>query len=143
MVFEDELRRCGLKSTRQRVAILDILSRSAEPVSAEQVFMRLKQEEVPANLSTVYRTLEVMADKDLAAKLNITGDNRTLFEYNRMIHRHYLVCLGCRRIKAIHSCPLEDYEESLAKETNYSITGHKLNVYGYCPECAKKAGYDK
>ncbi len=143
MDFGDELKRCGLKSTKQRVAILEILSRSAEPVSAEQVFIELQRKEVAANLSTVYRTLEAMADKDLAVKLNITGDNRTLFEYNRMIHRHYLVCLGCRRIKAIHSCPLEDYEQSLARETNYSITGHKLNVYGYCPECVERSEHIK
>jgi Fur family ferric uptake transcriptional regulator len=134
----DELKRCGLKSTKHRAAILDILKKSAEPVSAEQVFLMLKVQEIPANLSTVYRTLEALSDKDLATKLNITGDNKALFEYNRMVHRHYLVCLGCRKIKAINSCPLEDYEESLAKETNFSIIGHKLNVYGYCPECAEK-----
>jgi Fur family ferric uptake transcriptional regulator len=79
-----------------------------------------------------------LADKNLAIKFNIMGDDRTLFEYNRMVHRHYLICMGCKKILAINRCPLEDYEKSLAKETNYSIAGHKLDIYGYCPKCRKK-----
>lgn len=138
MDFRDDLKRCGLKNTKRRVAILDILYRSSQPVSAEQVFLEMKQEDIPANLSTVYRTLEALTEKGLAARIDIAGDSRALYEYNRMVHSHYLVCLGCRKIKTIDRCPLKHYEESLAKETNYSITGHKLNVYGYCPECAEK-----
>jgi Fur family ferric uptake transcriptional regulator len=128
----------GLKNTKSRSAILDVLKRSVQPISAEQVFLELKEKNITTNISTVYRTLDALADKNLATKLNITGDNRTLYELNRMMHRHYLVCLGCKKIMAIDSCPLEDYEESLAKETHYLISGHRLDIYGYCPECREK-----
>lgn len=137
MDFTDDLKRSGLKSTRQRTAILDILAQSDQPIAAEQVYFELKQKDIPANLSTVYRTLEIFADKNLVSKLNISADSRTLFEYNQMIHRHYLICLGCKKILAINSCPLEDYEQSLATETDYLIVRHKLSIYGYCPECKK------
>lgn len=86
-------------------------------------------------MSTVYRTLETLAAKNIVTKLNIAGDSRALFEYNRMVHRHYLVCLGCKKILGIESCPLERYEKYIAKRTDYSIAGHKLDIYGYCPEC--------
>ena len=134
----DAIKLSGLRNTKSRSAILDVLERSAQPISAEQVFFELKEKNMTANISTVYRTLDALADKNLATKLNITGDNRTLYELNRMVHRHYLVCLGCKKIMAIDSCPLEDYEKSLAKETNYLISGHKLDIYGYCPECREK-----
>lgn len=137
--FSDELVRVGLKSTKQRSAILDILEQSDQPLAAEQVFLELKNRGVSANLSTVYRTLEVLSDRNLAVKLNISGDSRALFEYNRKIHRHYLICLGCKKIMAIHRCPLKDYEKALEEETNYSISGHKLDVYGYCPECQSRS----
>ncbi len=132
------LKRCGLKNTKSRAAILDILEQCESPVSAEQVFLDLKEKKISANLSTVYRTLEAFSDKKLAKKLNIAGDNRNLYEYNRMVHKHYLVCLGCNKIVPIESCPLVDYEKHLADETNYKITGHNLDVYGYCPECRDK-----
>ncbi len=130
---------CGLKSTKSRRAILDILEQSAQPVSAEQVYLELKEKKISANLSTVYRTLDALTDKKLADKIQITGDNRTLFEYNRMVHKHYLICLNCKKITAIETCPLVDYVKALAEETDYSISGHKLDIYGYCPECRKKS----
>lgn len=117
------------------MAILNILGQSDKPLAAEQVFSELKRRGVSANLSTVYRTLETLADKTIARKLSMAGDNRALFEYNRMVHSHYLVCLGCKKYLAINHCPLEHYEQSLESKTNYSITGHKLDIYGYCPEC--------
>lgn len=138
--FYDDLKRSGLKNTRQRIAILDILAHSDQPLAAGEVFFELKEKDIPANLSTVYRTLEILADKDLVTKLNISAESRTLFEYNSTVHRHYLICLGCKKILAINSCPLEDYEQSLAKETDYMIVRHKLNIYGYCPECKKGFG---
>ncbi len=128
----------GLKVTKQRAAILEILAKSDAPLTAEQVFLALKNASVPANLSTVYRVLEVLSDKKLVEKLRISEDTKTLFEYNRMIHKHNLICLGCNRVVAIRHCPLGDYEEKLAKETDFYISGHKLDIYGYCPECRKK-----
>lgn len=137
-IDSDAIKLCGLRNTKSRAAILDVLAQSAQPISAEQIFFDLKEKNITANLSTVYRTLEALVDKNLAKKLSITGDNRTLYELNRMVHRHYLVCLGCKKILAIDSCPLKGYEKSLAKETNYLISGHKLDVYGYCPKCREK-----
>lgn len=134
----ETLKRCGLKKTKSRSAILDILEQSESPISAEQVFLELKERVIPTNLSTVYRTLDTFADKKLVKKLTLSGDSRNLYEYNRMIHRHYLICLGCNKIVSIDSCPLADYEKHLAEETNYKITGHKLDIYGYCPDCRDK-----
>ncbi|NLO98253.1 MAG: transcriptional repressor [Peptococcaceae bacterium] len=136
--FRDDLKLCGLKNTKRRAAILEILEKSDQPLAAEQVFSELQNKGMPINLSTVYRTLEILAEKNLAIKLNITGENRTLFEYNEQVHRHHLICLECKKILTIKNCPLNGYEKSLAKETNYSIAGHKLDVYGYCPECNQK-----
>lgn len=136
--FSEAIKRCGLKSTKSRSSILDILDHSDQPRSAEQVFLILKEKNISVNLSTVYRTLDTFAEKNLVTKLNIAGNTKALYEFNRMVHRHYLVCLGCKKIVAIDNCPLAEYEKLLAKETNYLISGHKLNIYGYCPECKEK-----
>jgi Fur family ferric uptake transcriptional regulator len=128
----------GLKSTKRRAEILKILEDSDQPLSAEQVFLDLKKKNIEVSLSTVYRALEAISKKNLALKLNIPGDQKTLFEYNRRVHKHYLICLGCNKIRSINSCPLGDYEESLADELHYSILGHQLDIYGYCPECRER-----
>lgn len=136
--FNIELKKNGLKNTKHRSAILNILDMSCQPIAAEQIFHETMKMNLSINLSTVYRTLEILSDKNLVTKLIIDGDNRTLFEINHMLHKHHLICLGCKKILAVEHCPLEDYEIILAKETNYTIAGHKLDIYGYCPECRDK-----
>jgi len=136
--YSEDLKKKGLKITKHRAAVLDILEQSAQPVSAEQIFLELKERDVAVNLSTVYRVLETLAEKKLINKLSFAEDNRAFFEINHMIHRHYLVCVGCKKMLAIDYCPLEGYERALEEKTHFKISGHKLNIYGLCPVCQEK-----
>ena len=136
--FIEDLKHRGLKITRHRTSILEILSQTAHPMEAEELYLALKEQGIAINLSTVYRTLETLVTNNLVLKQNLIGSNRTVFEYNRMVHSHYLICLICRKITVIDCCPLGGYEKSLQKDTQYTITGHRLDIYGYCPECKKK-----
>ncbi len=133
--YEEKFIENGLRRTKSRKAILDILTKSSQPISAEQIYKLLKEENIAIDISTVYRTLEAMENIELVKKINIMDDDRMLFEYNNMNHSHYLVCVGCKKIITIQSCPLGSYEEELESKTNFSILGHKLYLYGYCSEC--------
>ncbi len=131
----DELRKRGLKYTKHRAAILEILKSGDQPISAEKLFTEMQNNGVAVNFSTVYRALDSLCAKDLVTKLIIEGGGGALYEFNNVMHRHHLVCLGCRKIIALDYCPLGEYEQYLADKTEYAITGHKLDIYGYCPDC--------
>ncbi len=136
--YSNNLKTNGLKSTQHRIDILKILGKIKQPIAADELFEKMQERDISINLSTVYRILDTLCDKNLLTRINIYGENRTLFEFNRMRHTHHLICLGCKRILAIDCCPLEGYEEALEKETDYVIAGYKLEIYGYCPECRNK-----
>lgn len=133
---EKLIKNCGLKLTKPRLAVLDIITQSRQPLTAEDVFIKLKNKDININISTVYRTLEALAEKKLLTKLALSGDNRAYFEFNSAEHRHYLVCIGCNKITAIKGCPLEIYEKSLQQETDYKLEWHRLEMYGFCPDCS-------
>ncbi|MFA9463141.1 MAG: Fur family transcriptional regulator [Velocimicrobium sp.] len=133
--YEEKLKKSGLKSTKHRKAILDVLVKSNQPMAAEQIYLTLKESKIDINMSTVYRTLESLEQIDLITKISIMDDDRMLFEYNKIGHRHYLVCVGCKKIITIKNCPLGSYEKELESETDFEILGHKLYLYGYCSEC--------
>ena len=129
------LRKNGLKNTRQRLAILGIMGGQQMPLSAEDVYIELQKLGVAANLSTVYRTLVAMLAKGLVREVGVASDSRILYELNRTEHRHYLVCLRCKKVMPFDMCPVKDFERALAQQTHYTIAGHRLDIYGYCPEC--------
>lgn len=135
MEFEKELRKNGLKNTPHRIRIMEVLESHDVPVSAQDIYARLKEDKVRISLSTVYRTLDKLVELDFVRKLSFTGEDSALFESIRKGHRHYLVCLKCRKKTVIDKCPIKDYQETLERESDFSIEGHKLAIYGYCPEC--------
>lgn len=135
----ERLKKCGLKSTRRRGDVLQILEASSSPVTAEKIFLDLKEKNINISLSTVYRILDVLVEKEIVLKMNSTENDSAMFELNRRIHRHYLVCLGCRKMIPVENCPLNGLEKRLEQETGFEVTGHSLEIYGYCSDCRKKA----
>lgn len=133
--YKELLKREGLKNTKHRNSVLDILENSEQPVTAECIFLKLKEENVSINLSTVYRVLEKLYEKRLINKTNITDESKALYEINHMEHKHHLVCVGCKKMFSVDECPIEEYEKTLQKKLGFDITGHKLEIYGYCRDC--------
>lgn len=135
---EIRLKSENFKITKSRKAVLDILMEQLEPITAEQIFLMLKEKNMRINLSTIYRTLESFEKKEIVTKVNIIEENKMLFEYNRLEHQHYLMCISCKKIITIQKCPLKEYERELKEELHFMVTKHKLYLYGYCEECQKK-----
>lgn len=136
--YKSVLAKNGIKSTRQRTAVLKVLRRSDVPLTAEEIFLKIHGGANNLSLSTVYRILDTLMKNNLVSKSSLMEGGRTLFEATYDIHRHNLICVKCRRIIPICDCPLTDYESGLERTTGYKITGHKLEVYGVCPKCENK-----
>lgn len=124
----------GVKKTKQRKSILDVLENSDIPLSAADICAKMDSGGNTAWLSTVYRTLELFVKKGLVIKTNITNREMALYELNHFGHRHYAVCMGCRKIIAISNCPLENFIPNLEEE-GFHVTGHNLEIFGFCRNC--------
>lgn len=125
----------GLKWTRQRKKVFEILRDSPEPLSADQIYRLTKDEETGENyaLSTIYRILAAFEEKSLAEKTIWPGDGTVLYSLVRGGHTHYAVCLGCHRRIPLQGCPI--VRMNLGGTEDFAVTGHKLELYGYCVEC--------
>lgn len=125
----------GIKNTKQRNLTIDILKQTQLPLTAENIFFKLKETDSSICLSSVYRILEVFISKGLVVKSTIPDENKAVFELKRMEHKHHLVCVSCKKMIAIDDCPLAKYEKYLEKDLGFDITGHKLEIFGYCQKC--------
>ncbi len=57
-----------------------------------------------------------------------------VYELNRFEHKHYAVCMSCRKIIAMDNCPMETFIPKLEDE-NFHVMGHNLEIFGYCKDC--------
>jgi Fur family ferric uptake transcriptional regulator len=123
-----------MKRTKQREAVLTVLERADGPVSAADVRARTEADGAHVRLSTVYRILDVLVKKGMAVKLSILTGETAVYELNRFRHRHYAVCVRCRKIISMDNCPMERFIPKLADD-DFRVTGHNLEIYGYCRDC--------
>ena len=130
----------GIKLTRQRLDLLAQLGKAHGPITAEQLFLNLRESASAISLSTVYRILDAFELKGLVEKAVSPEANKAVYELSRHEHGHHLVCTQCKVRMTITGCPLAGYEEALSSSTHFKITGHRLEVYGLCPKCQAELG---
>ena len=132
-MIEDILKAASLKATKKRVSMLTLIKNENHPVPAEFVFDKLK-ESFDINLSTVYRALNAMADKDILLK-SIHMDGKTYYQFNDHEHKHELICSSCHRTINVEECHFEEMSKEISEKTGFVITGHSMEFTGICPEC--------
>lgn len=126
----------GIKWTKQRKCVYAILWQATEPLSAVQIYNRVDKTETEGMyaVSTIYRILAAFEEKGLVSKTTWMGDGTVVYELNRGEHTHYAVCLACHKRIPLHNCPFAHVH--LEQETaDFTVTAHKLELYGYCKDC--------
>lgn len=120
----------GLKCTKQRIKVMEVLYDAKSPLTVEGIYEKTDG----MSLSTVYRTLEKLCEKGVIKKNTIQDSDRFYYEMITDKHRHYAICLGCKSMRYVDICPVHTPEI-----TDFTVTGHKLEIYGYCDKCRKKS----
>ncbi|ABN51782.1 MAG TPA: transcriptional repressor [Hungateiclostridium thermocellum] len=134
---DDILAKIGCKNTKSRKAVIEVLENAENPLSAEDIFLCIKKQGSSVNLSTVYRTLDLMESKSVVNKI-VMMDGKARYELTVDGHRHHLVCTNCHKSVPIDFCPLENMEKDIGMRSDFDITGHKIEIYGICPNCKKE-----
>lgn len=136
--YKEVLAREGLKNTRHRKAILKIFEEADMPLAAEDIYLKLKDNNVSICYSTVYRVLEMLSANKLITRAGITDDNRARFVLNPTEHKHNVICTRCHKMVYFDFCPVEAFNKKLRKDIDFEVTGHVLEIYGLCAACKGK-----
>jgi Fur family ferric uptake transcriptional regulator len=129
------LRERGNRITPQRRAILRIIRERAGHLSADEIYDLARREIPRLSLSTVYRTLDLLKELDLVTELHLAG-NHYRYEAQSDQHEH-LVCLSCGEVIEFHCDHCAAMHQELSDKYGFQITGSRVELFGYCHECAK------
>lgn len=123
----------GIKKTKQRAEVLDALCEAGRPVNAQEISAMLENRGSQMWFSTIYRVLDTFLEHGTIRRADVDKDGMAMYELNDG-HRHYAVCVGCRKIIEIHGCPLESFMPDL-QDKSFHVVGHKLQISGFCGDC--------
>ncbi len=133
----ENLKKAGLKVTLPRVKILEIMEKTKEHLSAEDIYTALVASGEEIGLATVYRVLTQLEAAGLVARHNFES-GQSVFELDSGIHHDHLVCVKCSAVEEFVDEVIEARQQEIAKKTGFTITDHSLNIYGICGKCDKK-----
>lgn len=125
-----DLRKAGLKVTLPRLRILEILE-AAEPhhLSAEDVYKELLANDNDIGLATVYRVLTQFEGAGIVTRHHFAG-GQAVFELDNGDNHDHIICLKSGRVAEFKDVQIEQRLEEIAAELGYSLTEHRIVLYG-------------
>lgn len=113
-------------------SILKIITMSTEHLTAEQIFLTLKESYPSVVLATVYNNLNSLYSQGKIRKISVDGCTD---RYDKNTRHDHLVCRNCGKLYDIN---LPDITAEIEKSTGFSIDGYDLKVNFICPQCREK-----
>lgn len=126
--------RIGVRTTRQRTAVLETLQQLDNFLSARDIHRRLQERGEKVGLTTVYRTLQSLTEMKAVDVLHTDG-GEALYRLCSDHHHHHLVCTDCGATVEVSGGPVERWASKLAADNGYSMTGHSAEIFGLCGDC--------
>ena len=124
----------GTRPTRQRRAVAACLQQFDDFRSAQEIHDLLRRSGENVGLSTVYRTLQALAESDQIDVLR-AEDGEARYRRCSGSHHHHLVCRSCGRTVEVEGPTVERWATAIAQEHGYAAVSHTLEVFGLCPSC--------
>ena len=143
-ISNQDLRKAGLKVTLPRIKILELLENSEQHhLSAEDIYKTLLEQGEDVGLATVYRVLTQFESAGIIQRHHFEN-NHSVFEIMQDDHHDHLVCLNCNKVIEFTNETIESEQHAVADKFGFELTGHALNLYGFCKNLAcKEAGLRK
>ena len=136
MSCTETLREQGYRLTSQRQKILSVIHGSDHHISAEEIYEQVRAKYPNVNISTVYRTLELLKELELVTETDLGGGK---FRYHSADkgHHHHLVCRKCGLVFELEDSVLIPLEGIILREYGFRADLTHLAVFGNCVECQK------
>ena len=122
--------------TPQRMMVLAAIENSEHHISAEEIYAQVVAKYPHINISTVYRTMELLHRLGLVTETDL-GGGRVRYHPADRGHHHHLVCQECGKIIDLDESVLNPLKEVLLREYKFSADLRHLAIFGRCADCSK------
>ena len=130
IILNLKLKKEGVRVTKQKKLVLDIIEKSHKHPTAEEVFFEARQQMPNIALGTVYRNLNSLVDEGFVRRITLSG-TPDRFDRKKCDHDH-LVCQKCGKLKDVF---LSGIADEIKINSGNEIISYELNAYYICDSC--------
>ena len=131
------LKQRGIRLTRQRQILLDLIDKSGQHLDAESLYEMARKQDPKLNRVTVYRTLKMLKQGGLVDELDLMhfGGDQHYYE-TRMKQEHaHVICLRCGKVEEFFGEPLQRLRRQVEDHFGFQIALARTEIGGYCAHC--------
>ena len=133
--FFKQLRERGFRLTPQREMVLSVMHNMESFATAEEIYAEVQALSSSVDISTVYRTLDLLQDFRVVAVVD-PGDGQRRYELLGVRGPHlHLVCRSCGEVIGVDSEPIRPFADHLENHFGFMVDLDRLSVPGFCQEC--------
>jgi Fur family ferric uptake transcriptional regulator len=135
--LETELERRGIRLTRQRRVILQVMDSAQRHLDADEILERAHKIDSNVHRVTIYRTLDLLKRHGLIDELDLLhlrGDRHYYESHGPRDHIH-VACLRCGKVREFESRLYEQLKRQIARDCGITIQMTRTEVGGYCEAC--------
>jgi Fur family ferric uptake transcriptional regulator len=131
--WREKLRGSGHRLTPQRELVLAAVQRLGH-ATPDEVFTAVREESQAVNVSTVYRTLELLEELGLVRHAHLTDRAPTYHSTTTPTHSH-LVCRSCHQVIEVLPELVEPLAATLTERYDFATDVGHLTIFGTCAAC--------
>lgn len=128
------LREQGYRLTPQRNLIWEVLRDAGRHLTAEEVAAEVRRTLPDVNVSTVYRTLELLVGLDLVVETRLEG-RASCYEVSPEPTHHHSVCTRCGVVGHFGDELLAPVHDELSRRQGFAVAQIQVTAFGLCREC--------
>ena len=134
---QEVLRQRGVRLTRQRRILLDLIDQSGRHLDAESLYQLAKEKDPKLNRVTVYRTLKLLKAGGLVDELDLMhyGGDQHYYETRLKQEHAHIICLRCGKVEEFFGEPLNKLRRQVEAHFGFDIIRARTEIGGYCPHC--------
>jgi len=132
----DRLSELGYRMTPQRMMILSAVQGATDHISAEEIYSQVRSTYRHLNLSTVYRTLELLKNLKLVTESDF-GEGKVRYHSAEKGHHHHLVCRNCGDVIDVNEAAFTALTEKLSSDYSFTADLRHLTIFGQCARCRR------
>ncbi len=131
--YKTILNNTGLKATKSRLGILEILKKQQKPLDVTEIAHQLAAKKISPDHVTIYRILEAFQKRKIVQRVEL-GEGKFRYELARNDH-HHLICKKCGTIQDTPSCPVGKMKKMILQKQHFLVERHALEFFGLCKQC--------
>ncbi len=136
--IDSEIAAGGGKRSKSRKHVIEVFFSAATHVTVEELTRAARRGNRGVGAATVYRTLKLLARLGYATEHDF-GEGVRRYESNLSPHHDHLVCRKCGAVSEFEEPGIETLQNEVARRHGFVPTVHRLDIYGYCRNCAPGA----